>query len=96
MARSSAVKARSQTTNQLKALLVTAPAAAARAAARLDHDRADHRLRPVAPSTPDVGDPEHATKTALRRLARRHQFLSDEISDADAELHHLVTRPPPP
>jgi len=45
------------------------------------------RLRPAG----EVADPEHATKTALRRLARRHQFLSEEISAADAELRTLVT-----
>ena len=36
------------------------------------------------------GDPEHATKTALRRLARRHQQLSEEIVDADQDLDQLV------
>ncbi len=49
------------------------------------------RLRP----TGDAADPEHATKTALRRLARRHQFLSEEISDADTELRALVTAAAP-
>ncbi len=39
---------------------------------------------------PDLGDPEQATKTALRRLARRHQQLSAEITEADRELHQLV------
>ena len=37
-----------------------------------------------------LGDPEHATKTALRRLARRHQQLSEEIAEADHELNQLV------
>jgi transposase len=37
-----------------------------------------------------LGDTEHATKTALRRLARRHQQLSAEITEADQELHQLV------
>jgi transposase len=31
-----------------------------------------------------------ATKTALRRLARRHQQLSEEIAEADHELDQLV------
>ena len=44
------------------------------------------RLRP----SPNLGDPEQATKTALRRLARRHQQLSAEITEADRELHQLV------
>jgi len=44
------------------------------------------RMRPA----DDIGDPEQATKTALRRLARRYQQLTDEITDADADLHQLV------
>lgn len=89
VARSSAVKARSQTTNQLKALLITAPAELREqlrglTTAKLIDTCA--RLRPAG----NVADPEHATKTALRRLARRHQFLSEEIHDADTELTALV------
>jgi transposase len=41
--------------------------------------------------TGDLGDPEHATKTALRRLARRHQHLTKEITEAGVELKELVT-----
>jgi transposase len=44
------------------------------------------RLRPGH----QLGDTEHATKTALRRLARRHQQLSEEIAEADQELHQLL------
>ncbi len=94
VARSSAVKARSQSTNQLKALLVTAPAdlrEQLRALSTTALIKACARLRPAK----DVANPEHATKTALRRLARRHQFLSDEIADADAELRTLVTAAAP-
>jgi len=40
--------------------------------------------------SPDPADPEQAIKTGLRRLARRHQFLSQEINDADTELRTLV------
>ena len=94
VARSSAVKARSQTTNQLKALLVTAP------------EQVREQLRGLTTTAliaacaqlrlaGDVADPKHATKTALRRLARRHQFLSEEIGDADAELRTLVTAAAP-
>jgi len=35
------------------------------------------------------------SKTALRRLARRHQYLSEEISAADNELRTLVTAAAP-
>ena len=37
-----------------------------------------------------LGDTEHATQTALRRLARRHQQLSEVIAEADHELSKLV------
>ena len=38
----------------------------------------------------NFGDAEQPTKTALRRLARRHQQLSEEIAEADHELDQLV------
>src|ERR1035437_2738585 len=94
VARSSAVKARSQATNQLKALLVTAPAELREQLRTLSTTKliaTCARLRP----TGDIADPAHATKTALRRLARRHQYLSEEISAADAELRTLVTAAAP-
>ena len=89
VARSSAVKARSQAVNQIKALIVTGPAELRE---QLRHLRTPIlmatcvRLRPGQ----QLGDPEHATKTALRRLARRHQQLSEEIADADHDLDQLV------
>jgi len=69
VARSSAVKARSQTTNQLKSLLVTGPAELReqlRALSATAMVITCARLRPIV----DLADPEQATKTALRRLAR--------------------------
>ena len=89
VARSSAVKARSQATNQLKALIVTGPPQLREQLRHLSTPMiiaACARLRPGH----DLGDPEQATKTALRRLARRHQQLSEEITEADHELHQLV------
>ncbi len=38
----------------------------------------------------DLAHPEQATKTALRRLARRHDYLTAEITEADTELRTLV------
>lgn len=94
VARGSAVKARSQTTNQLKALLVTAPAKLREQLREMTTTvliATCARLRP----TGDIADPETATKTALRRLARRHQYLSEEIGDADTELRALITAAAP-
>ena len=89
VARSSAVKARSQAVNQVKALLVTGPAALRE---QLRHLSTPAMITTCARMRPadDIGDPEQATKTALRRLARRYQQLTDEITDADADLHQLV------
>jgi transposase len=90
VARSSAVKARSQATNQIKSLIVTGPPQQRQEQLRhlptLKIIAACARLRPGH----QLGDTEHATKTALRRLARRHQQLSEEIAEADQEFHQLV------
>ena len=89
VARSSAVKARSQAVNQIKALIVTGPAELREQLRRLRTPMliaTCARLRPGQ----QLGDPEHATKTALRRLARRHQQPSEEITDADHDLDQLV------
>jgi len=89
VARRSAVKARTQAMNQLRALLLTGPAELRE---HLRHLSATEliatcaRLRPAA----DLTDPEQAVKTALRRLARRHQHLTEEIRDADTDLGQLV------
>ena len=94
VARSSAVKARTQATNQIKSLIVTGPP---QLREQLRHQptlkliAACARLR----LGPELGDTEHATKTALHRLARRHQQLSEEIAEADQELHQLVHRVAP-
>jgi transposase len=93
VARRSAVKARTQTTNQLKSLLVTAPEQLREHLRHLPTAvlvTACARLRPAGPLT----DIETATKTTLRRLAR-HQHLSAEITDADTELHTLLTAAAP-
>ena len=94
VSRSSAVKARTQATNQIKALVVTAPAELRQQLRHLSTTvliATCARLRP----TLDLADPEQATKAALRRLARRHEYLNKEIAEADAELRALVTRAAP-
>lgn len=89
VARSSAVKARTQAINQLKALLTAGPAELRE---RLRHlstvglIASCARLRP----TTESESAQQAAKAALRRLARRCQYLSAEITDADAELEALV------
>jgi transposase len=93
-ARHSAVKARSQAANQLQSLLVTAP------------EDLRHRLRQL--PTKELlatcarfrlgGDPEDvrtASRFALRSVARRHETLSEEIAELDAQLGRLVAEVAP-
>jgi transposase len=89
VARSKVVKARTQATNQLKALIVTGSPGFRQQLRHLSTPLIIAHCARLRPS-PNPGDPEQATKTALRRLARRHQQLSKEITEADRELHQLV------
>ena len=92
--RGGAVKARTQASNQLKALLTTAPAELREHLRHLNTSAliaTYARLRPAV----ELADPAQATKTALRRLARRHQQLSEEITEADTDLRGLVTAAAP-
>jgi transposase len=94
LARNSAVKARTQTSNQIHALITTAPSQIReplRALPRTELIRHLARCRPAG----DPADPSVAVRTALRRLARRHQNLTGEITDTDTELRPLVTQAAP-
>jgi len=93
-ARRSAVKARSQAANQLQALRVTAP------------EDLRHRLRQLPTKElvatcarfrlgSDPDDVRTATRFALRSLARRHEILSEEIAELDAQLDALVAEVAP-
>ncbi|XKK60701.1 transposase [Streptomyces sp. ARC32] len=92
--RASAVKARTQTTNQLKSLIITAPAAVRESLRSLTTAELVRRLAACRPGT-DLADPATAVKLALKRLAKRHRHLSEEIADADADLRILITRTAP-
>jgi len=90
--RRSAVKARTQAMNQLRALLLTGPAelrGQLRALSPTVLVATCARLRPTA----DLADPEQDVKAALRRHARRHRHLTEEVREADAELGPLAPRP---
>lgn len=92
--RRSAVKARTQAINQLRALLLTGPPELRQQLRGLTAGTLIDtcaRMRP----TGDLADPVQATKAALRRLARRHQQLSEEIRELDADLAPLVTAAAP-
>ena len=92
--RQSAVKARSQAANQLRALPVTAP------------EDLRHRLRQLPTKElvatcarfrlgSDPDDVRTATRFALRSVARRYKALSREIAELDAKLDQLVAQVAP-
>lgn len=88
-ARASAVKARTQTINQIRSVMTTA-SDALRAQLR-NLSAADlivtcARLRPSS----DLARPDTAAKFTLRRLARRYQELDREISEYNSELSALA------
>ena len=95
LVRGQAVAHRTAAINQLKALLTTAPGPLRDLPARHRGSRAlltaCLRLRPTGTLT----DPLTATRTALRRLARRIRDLDTEIAQADHELDRLVTATAP-
>lgn len=92
--RASAVKTRTQTVNQIRGLIVTAPAAVREPLRNLTTGKLVARLAATRPGT-DVTDPQVAVRVALRRLARRWQQLTTEIAEADAELGPLVNAAAP-
>ena len=89
LARSSAVKARTQAVNQLKNALVTAPSELREPLRRLSVRALVEVCARMRPSGP-VSEPVTATKLAMRRLARRIQHLDVEIADALADLDELT------
>jgi transposase len=101
LAKRSAVKARTQAMNQLHAVLLTGPSELREQLRALTGRRliqACTRLRPGSggDELAALEDPiPAAAKATLRRLARRHQQLTDEITDIDADLLPLITATAP-
>ncbi len=87
-AKDSAVKARTQAFNQMKALIVTAPAELRETLGRLTTAALVTRCKSFRPVGMD--GPVAAAKYALRSLARRHRQLGKEIKDLEAELGRLT------
>jgi transposase len=92
--RAGAVRARTAAINELRSLLITAPAPLREhldGLSRAALVTASARLRPAA----DTASPAAATRLALRALARRHQALTTEITELDAHLARLVAAASP-
>jgi transposase len=93
VARTSAVKARTQAANQLRSLLVSAPAELRQ---RLGGRRLDDLVRLAASLRPGTLDsPTAATKFALKQLAGRYQALTAELERLDLQLGKLTSKAAP-
>jgi transposase len=93
VARATAVKARTQAANALRALVVTAPAELREQLRGLSTGRlvsTAARLRPGPILTTTA-----ATKLALRVLGQRYQALEAELAAVDAELDRLTAQAAP-
>ncbi len=92
--RRSAVKARTQSANQLRALLLTTPEelkAELRGLCTAKLVATAARFRPGG----SLGDLRGATKLAMRSVARRHRRLSEEIAELEEQIARLVSEAVP-
>ena len=92
-AKNSAVIARTQAVNQMKALVLTAPAELREALDDLTTNALIKRCRSFRPGRPS--NPTTAAKYALRSLACRHHQLNTEIQDLKGELERLIQKTAP-
>ena len=92
--RRSAMKARVAAYRQITSLLITAPD---QLRGRWADLVGDALIDQIAATRPGIATDNVTTATgqALRRLARRHQSLTTEITEIDAELRTLVTATAP-
>jgi transposase len=94
VARRGALKARTQAANQLRDLIVTAPAPLRE---QLHPLPTAQRVATAAQfHAGGLRDPHEAAKAAMASVARRHQALTDEIAGLDTALAELVEHAAPP
>jgi transposase len=94
VARRSAVKAKTQCTNQVRGLLVSGPADLREQMRPLGTTRLIQTLSRLRPGR-DLASPAVAIRVALRSLARRHLALTQEIAELDRDLIHLTQQAAP-
>ena len=93
VARRSAVRARTQIMNQIRALIVTAPAELREQLRSLSGDQLIDTAAGLRPGP--ITSPTAATKLALKILAHRHQALRTELDILDTELDRLTAAAAP-
>jgi transposase len=93
LVRRSAVKAKTQTINQIRALLVSAPQAIRDAVYKSDASKCVAACAALSHAT--VFGTLTSLQTALRLLAKRWSALSDELRELDAELARLTKKAAP-
>src|SRR5918912_507097 len=94
VARRSALNARTQAANQLRALLVTAPEPVRHQLRRMSRAQLVSTAAAFRPTMP-LPSPLAATKLALKSMAVRYQQLSAEIEALDHHLDTLVAEAAP-
>ena len=94
LAQRSAIKARTQCINQIRALLVNGPADLREHLAQLPTAKLIKSLTRLRPTT-DLTDPHVACKLALRSLARRYASLDEEIKQLHRGLCDLTRQVAP-
>jgi transposase len=89
VARRSAVKAKTQSINQIRAMLINGPAELREQMRALPTGKLIGGLSRLRPGS-DLSSPSAATKMALRSLARRHLTMTHELKELDAALAELT------
>lgn len=95
VARRSAMQTRTRTVNQIRALLDTAPTQIRDRYRNLTVTKLAATLARTRPDTHNIANTEVAATIALRNLARRWQFLTEQIGELDQLLANLVTQTAP-
>ena len=93
VARRSAIQSTTQISNQIKGLIVTAPAELREQLRPLSNQALIETLVAFRPGP--ITTPMAASKMTLRSLARRHQYLGVEIATLNAELERLTQEAAP-
>jgi transposase len=91
VARQTALKARTQATNALRALLVTAPPQLREQLRGLSKTRLPRAAAALDPGPGHLTSPETATMLAMGILGQRHAALTAEITTLETQITRLVT-----